>query len=62
MEVFAGFAEHADYNAGRVIDDNGFAPHGAKRAYGAVYAANEHVGRASEYFLGVWPLHFNRFG
>jgi hypothetical protein len=44
------------------IDNDGFAAHGAKRAYGAVYSANEHVGRAAKYFLRARPLHFNLFG
>ena len=47
---------------GCAIDDDGLAAHGAKRAHGTVHAANEHVGRAAEYFLGARPLHFNQFG
>ena len=48
--------------AGGAIDDDGFAAHGAKCAHGAVHSADEHVSRAAEYFVGVRPLHFYRFG
>jgi hypothetical protein len=49
-------------SAGSAINDDRFAAHGAKRAHGAVHAANEHIKRATEYFLGARALHFNEFG
>ena len=41
-----------------MIDNDRVAAHGAKGAYRAVYAADEHVRGAPENFLGAGPLHF----